>query len=221
MEKIKLLFFIFVLYISQKEILQEKRDNIYSQKDIITDSEITFVEIPAGFIIWKEKGEAPNRFKYAILCQEGKVLCSHFNIWYPIKYEETIKRKVSLTQYLKLWQEIIELHVWDLESKTVFIDAQNGEEHMKKFLEMYDEKKLSLEASIYVFKFRIKDKEHKFAVMDIDGLKDKRYKMMLEKIVNFFTKKCKIKRHISHQYSSRISYYSQWRSILLNIGRRR
>ena len=156
-----------------------KKDSFYSKNDILEDSEFGYIVTPGGFLIGNGKKEPPNRYKFVAICKKGKCSFLVQYIWINKKNEETIY-PLSCRKYFQLWERLKNYEIWNLETKTPQM-AKNG----KEFLEMYGEN-FETERSTYEFIFRIKNKEHRFQVYHITGLRDKRYFYILKEMNKFF-----------------------------------
>lgn len=169
------------------------KKDFYNESDIIEDSELGYVETPAGIIIVEKQSDKSKLValskKEMVTCKKGEVYIIEIYALQNGKYKED-KIRIPLKNYLELWKELRPYNIFDLATKDWRIAAQkikNEDDFEEMILKDYNSiENLREGATEYQFFFRIKDKKHEFQIYDAENLKDKRYLQLKIIIMRFF-----------------------------------
>ena len=150
------------------------------ESNIIGDSELGYTIIyHPGDLQWNRKEEPPYGFHYLAVCKNSNVDLIYRWEWMDGRSKVISRKKAKLKEYLKLWEELEKNDIWALESPMEAMKKARTEDENP-----YE--KLLTDQETFLFKLRINGKEHKLKAYYIDGLKDKRYKAILDAMDRFF-----------------------------------
>lgn len=163
------LFFIFIAFPGPASFAQD--DPL--EKDIIEDSEIGYTYRCGGIVVG-----GPRAITFTAVCKNGKVQRIYTGAYWDGKTKDDVKRwKGSKKKYLKLWKEVLTYDPWQFKDWDDVLKEAKGEDPYEN---------LSTSRSWHVFKFRIKDREHRVETYHMVALKDKRYLKTIKVINRFF-----------------------------------
>ncbi len=147
---------------------------------IVEDSEVGYTRAYHPVVIWDRKDKRPpDRDDYSMTCWKGIICARGVDEWADLDSEVTFRRNIALASYLRLWRVLEECDVWNLESPNdVLMRAKTEEENP------YAE--WSTSHDWLRFRFRVGNKEHRFDVYFIEGLKDKRYERIMKEMDHLF-----------------------------------
>jgi len=154
-----------------------EKTSLSSESAIIRDSGMGFtLTFHAGSIV-----QGPAKLKYFVICKNGVLFKNTEEIWLDgkCKKKSEVLPKNFLKRYLYLWRKLQKYDIWNLQSPLEILPKiKTPEEDPYEYFETSH--------STYEFIFRIGDREHKFEVYYIRGLKDKRYTRVLKEMNKFF-----------------------------------
>jgi len=158
------------------------------ESDVLKDSEVGYIVQHTGFVLGKG-GRRLFLEHYEVIAKDGKCYAEQRKTW-DAGFVTKKRKRISPKKYMELWKRLEALGIWNKESMAIEIvhekfKGKTQEETLQMWLEWY-ERDPGLDQAAISFKIRVGKREHHFGTWDIDALRDKTYKKILEEISKLF-----------------------------------